>query len=365
METKDTVITEGHRAFKEGTILLNQYKIIKEAGSGSFGTVFKAENIENKEIVAIKLENDSTEKSNEIDMYKKLQTNKGFPSIFRTEIINGRRAIIMEYLGLSLDDLFKFCNNKFSLKTVITIALQALNRIETLHENGIIHRDIKPDNFLIGYGKNKDKIYLIDFGLSKYYIQNGVHIPYGKHNGFIGSYRYSSIRNHHGIEQSRRDDLESLGYMLIYFLKGVLPWQGLKESTKSKKSKQISNIKTNMPLNELCEGLPKEFGIYMKYCRRLDFHQPPDYKFLRKLFINLFQENKYELDYVYDWNIVALNKHKSMMLQEKKKAKNERNSSTETNKQDVQDNPIQTQQIINDNSNQATYVKHRKGYTLA
>ena len=220
---------------------------------------------------------------------------------------------IMDYLGPSLEDLFEFSDKSFSVKTVLMIGIQVLNRIEELHNAGYIHRDIKPDNFLIGIGKKKSRIFMIDFGLSKQIIKNNNHIEYRTDRNFTGSFRYSSIRNHKGIEQSRRDDLESIGYMLIFFLKGKLPWQGLKGSTKSKRSTCIFNVKNTITLAQLCEGLPSEFLLYMKYCRLLRFHQKPDYDLLRNLFIVLFKNNQYTLDYIYDWNIVAKQKKTKMI----------------------------------------------------
>lgn len=291
---------------------LKNYTIIKKLGSGAFGTVYKASNNINNNIVAIKVENDDTKKHSrlefEIKIYKELTNSIGFPKIYEFIKLKKQHICVMDYLGPSLDDLFEFCNNKFSIKTVLMIAIQVLNRIEYLHLNGYIHRDIKPDNFLIGTSKYKSRIYMIDLGLCKNFLPNGNHIEYRTTTNFTGSLRYSSIRNHKGIEQSRRDDLESIGYMLIFFLKGKLPWQGLKGSTKSKRSTNIFNIKKNISLQDLCENLPKEFLLYMKYCRLLRFKQEPDYNFLRNLFISLFNDSSYKLDYIYDWNIVAKNK---------------------------------------------------------
>ena len=188
------------------------------------------------------------------------------------------------------------------------IGIQVLNRIEALHNSGYLHRDIKPDNFLIGTSDKKSRIYMIDLGLSKRYMKDGKHIDYNTNKSFTGSFRYSSIRNHKGIEQSRRDDLESIGYMLIFFVKGCLPWQGLKGSTKSKRSANILNVKNSTSLETLCEGLPREFLLYMKYCRLLRFPQQPDYVLLRDLLITLFKNCNYKLDFIYDWNIVAKKK---------------------------------------------------------
>lgn len=296
--------------FNTNEIYNNKYKITKKLGSGSFGTVYKAINIKNNNYIAIKVENNSKKPrlKHEIKLYKLLENHKGIPKIYSYEKIGNKEILSMEYLGPSLDDLYKFCHYKFSLKTVSMIALQIIDRIEFIHSKNIIHRDIKPDNFLIGSGKKKNRIYIIDFGLSKEYFTNGEHIQYNKKRNFTGSFRYSSIRNHKGIEQSRRDDLESVGYMLIYFLVKKLPWQGLKGSTKSKKSKNIYNVKRNTSLEDLCINLPVEIYFYMKYCRLLRFKQTPDYTYLKALFINIFKKNNYLYDNIFDWNIIAKKK---------------------------------------------------------
>ena len=294
---------------------LENYEIKKKLGVGAFGVVYKAFDPEKSINVAIKIE-DSKKHSrleHEYKIYKELNNIPGFPSIYFFKKGEEKNICVMDYLGPSLEDLFEFSYNKFSIKTVLMIGIQILNRIEKLHNAGYIHRDIKPDNFLIGTGKKKSRIFMIDLGLSKKYLHNNQHIEYKTEKNFTGSFRYSSIRNHKGIEHSRRDDLESIGYMLIFFLKGKLPWQGLKGSTKSKRSKNIFNVKNNTSLMDLCSDLPKEFLYYMKYCRILRFHQKPDYNLLRNLFIVLFKNNKYDLDYIYDWNIVAKKKKKELI----------------------------------------------------
>jgi serine/threonine protein kinase len=289
---------------------LQDYTIVKKIGEGAFGTVFKAHKKSEPDIFyAIKVEphNIDSRLEYEVDIYKKLDGEVGFPKIYDFKKTKKHNIAIMEYLGPTLEELFEFCNNKFSLKTTLMIGIQILNRIEKIHNIGILHRDIKPDNFLIGTGNMKNKIYLIDLGLSKKFLNTitNTHIDYKTNTSFTGSFRFSSIRNHKGIEQSRRDDLESIGYMLIFFLKGKLPWQGLTASTKAKRSKQIYQIKKETSLELLCDGLPKEFLLYMKYCMNLKFEQTPNYEILKNLFISLFKMNKYELDYIYDWNLVA------------------------------------------------------------
>ena len=293
---------------------IDNYKIVKKLGSGTFGTVYKAIKLDDKKIYALKFE--ETKKisrlEHEKNIYTSLENKTGFPMIYDIVKKSNNTIVIMDYLGPSLEDLFEFCGNKFSLKTVLMIAIQILNRIETLHKSGYLHRDIKPDNFLIGTNDKKSRVYMIDLGLSKKYIYGQNHIKYKTGKNFTGSFRYSSIRNHKGIEQSRRDDLESIGYMLIYFLKNQLPWQGLKGSTKSKRSTNIFNIKNSTSLVDLCENLPNEFLLYMKYCRLLRFYQVPDYNLLRELFITSFKNSNYKLDFVYDWNVVAKRKKEEL-----------------------------------------------------
>ena len=171
-----------------------------------------------------------------------------------------------------------------------------IQRIKVVHEERIIHRDIKPDNFMTGGNEaTKNTIYIIDFGLSKKYFSNSMkkHIPYIEGKNLTGTARYASLNTHLGIEQSRRDDLESLGYMLIYFKK-KLPWQGLIGTTKKEKYKKIKNKKLETSFETLCDEFPSEFLVYMNYCRELKFYQRPDYDYLRSLFKNLYKRKYYE-----------------------------------------------------------------------
>ena len=292
----------------------NKYTIIKKIGEGAFGKVYKGIHKETKECVAIKIEKKNEDTINRLKheslVYDYLKNTVGFPKIYKFIERKTDLVFIMEFLGPNLEQLYNYCNKRFSLKTVLMIGIQVLNRIEKLHNRGFIHRDIKPDNFLIGVSKKKKgRIFLIDLGLSKKYItKKNKHIPYNDKKNFTGSYRYSSIRNHKGIEQSRRDDLESIGYMLIYFLTKKLPWQGLGGSNKQTKRTKIFNVKKNISLNSLCKNIPEEFLLYMKHCRLLKFTDKPNYTLLKELFINLFKANNYKLDFVYDWNIIARKK---------------------------------------------------------
>jgi len=272
------------------------------------------------EEVAIKLENTNTKHPQlfyEAKLYQYLLhdnsvVDKGIPHVYYCATEGDYNIMVMDLLGPSLEDLFNICNRKFSLKTVLMLADQMLTRIEFVHSRHFLHRDIKPDNFLMGTGKKQNKVYIIDFGLAKRYIgKDGKHIPYRENKNLTGTARYASINTHLGIEQGRRDDLESLCYVLLYFLRGSLPWQNLRANNKKEKYERIMEKKLSTPIDYLCKGLPAEFVTYLTYCRNLRFEDKPDYVYLRNLLKDLFIKSGYELDYQFDWNIIAQEKKKN------------------------------------------------------
>ncbi|KAF8743644.1 hypothetical protein AX14_001700 [Amanita brunnescens Koide BX004] len=199
------------------------------------------------------------------------------------------------------------CGRKFSVKTVCMAARQMITRVQTIHEKNLIYRDIKPDNFLIGRPGTKasNVIHVVDFGMAKQYRdpRTGQHIPYRERKSLSGTARYMSINTHLGREQSRRDDLEALGHVFMYFLRGSLPWQGLKAATNKQKYEKIGEKKQSTPIKELCDGYP-EFGIYLNYVRKLGFEEAPDYDFLRELFGKVIKNNGDLEDGIYDWNLL-------------------------------------------------------------
>lgn len=211
----------------------------------------------------------------------------------------------MEILGASIESLFEKCSRKFTLKTVLYLAVQMLERVKHVHERNLVHRDLKPDNFLTGYGETyRNKIFLIDFGLCMKYRSSSTkeHIPLKTGKSLTGTVRYASINAHKGYQQSRRDDLESLGYILIYFLKSKLPWQGLKAKKMEDKLQLILDKKVKLSIQDLCSNIPQEFAIYLEYCRNLKYSQEPDYDFLFSLFYGLIKKDELDPNLIeFDW----------------------------------------------------------------
>ncbi|KAK4351672.1 hypothetical protein RND71_030985 [Anisodus tanguticus] len=286
-----------------------KFKLGRKIGSGSFGELYLGVNIQNGEEVAIKLESVKTKHPQlhyESKIYMLLQGGTGIPNLKWFGVEGEYNVMVIDLLGPSLEDLFNYCNRKFTLKTVLMLADQLINRVEYMHSRGFLHRDIKPDNFLMGLGRKANQVYAIDFGLAKKYrdLQTHKHIPYRENKNLTGTARYASVNTHLGVEQSRRDDLESLGYVLMYFLRGSLPWQGLKAGTKKQKYDKISEKKMLTPIEVLCKSHPSEFISYFHYCRSLRFEDKPDYSYLKRLFRDLFIREGYQFDYVFDWTIL-------------------------------------------------------------
>lgn len=272
-------------------IIGKKYKLLKQIGEGSFGKIFEAENILTNNKVAIKIEkkNNMSLLKHEANIYYKCKNVKGISNIkfFGTE--ENFNYIVMDLLGPSVDKMRENKGGKMNLNEVLIIAIQMITSLENLHQTGIIHRDIKPENILTNIDCNINKLYLIDFGLARYYIdneQNHISINYNKK--FMGNVRFASINVHNGIEPSRRDDLISLGYIFIICLKGSLPWQSVSANTKEEKYNIIKNIKESTSLVDLCLDIPYEFLSFMSYCSSLKYEEEPNYIYMKQLFINLY-----------------------------------------------------------------------------
>ncbi|KAG8649787.1 casein kinase 1-like protein 10 isoform X4 [Manihot esculenta] len=290
-------------------IIGGKFKMGRKIGGGSFGELFLGVNVQNGEEVGIKLEPAKTKHPQlhyESKIYMLLQGGTGIPQLKWYGVEGEYNVMVIDLLGPSLEDLFNYCNRKFSLKTVLMLADQLINRVEYMHSKGFLHRDIKPDNFLMGLGRKANQVYVIDYGLAKKYrdLQTHKHIPYRENKNLTGTARYASVNTHLGVEQSRRDDLESLGYVLMYFLRGSLPWQGLKAGTKKQKYDKISEKKMLTPVEVLCKSYPPEFISYFHYCRAMRFEDKPDYSYLKRLFRDLFVREGYQFDFIFDWTIL-------------------------------------------------------------
>ena len=254
---------------KKKKIILSHYLVKEKLGEGAFGEIYLATYLKDNSEVALKIENALSKRSQllyeskfitELIKSKKLGEEINIPQVYNIGREGNSYVMVMDYLGASLEEMLNTCNRRFSVKTTIMIGLEMLKLIEFIHSKGVLHRDIKPDNFLVGRGSNQDKIYMIDFGLAKRYInkEDQSHIPYRDNKDLTGTARYASINTHLGIEQGRRDDIESLIYVLIYFLRGSLPWQSMKGQGKKEKYEKIMEKKLTYSIPFLTEGLPVE-----------------------------------------------------------------------------------------------------------
>lgn len=269
-------------------IINNKYNIIEKIGEGTFGKVFKAKNIHSNQEVAIKIQHKNIENvlKHEAKIYKYLNDISGVPNIRNYGSESGFNYLVLDLLGPSLSE------KKLSCLNTITFILDAINIIEFIHNKGIIHRDIKPDNFLV----NDNTLYLIDFGLAKYYLHNSKHMEERKDKKLIGTAKFSSLNVHNGIEPSRRDDIESLCYSFIVIFGKELPWANLQDVFTIKNSDNLSLQEIYLNIKKIKEGslewlydIPGEFITMLLYCRKLNFYEKPNYQYIKSLFYNLLK----------------------------------------------------------------------------
>lgn len=284
-------------------IVERKYKILSKIGEGTFGKIFKGLNINTNVNVAIKIEKSETSKLlfNEAKIYKNLEGIIGIPRMLSFGQEGIFNYLVIDLLDESLEELKYSCGGVLSLKCVLNIGIQLLLRIESVHLNGLIHRDIKPDNFCID--RKSNTIYIIDFGLATRYLDdNNGHLQQSHGRKLTGTARYVSINIHNGLSPSRRDDLESIGYVLLYLLQEKLPWQGIKHKIKSTKYEMIGEEKKKHNLIEHFPNVPGEFITYLLYCRNMLFDEDPDYEYLRTIFTNLYKQRRFDNN-KNDWDI--------------------------------------------------------------
>jgi len=293
-------------------ILLLEHKL----GCGTFGEIYKGKNTKLNINIAIKCEslknNNHQRLKYEAGVLKYLNCGQyppplGIPTLYDFISTQDYNYMMMELLGPSLEDLFNLCERKFSLKTILSLGDQMLCRIEFLHSMHLIHRDIKPDNFLMGLKNKKSIVHICDFGLcKKFRDQDGKHIPFKDGKSLTGTARYASVYSHCGYEQSRRDDLESLAYSLIYFSRGSLPWMGIKAQNKTEKYNKIFEKKLNSSINLLCNKLPNEFIDFIHYIKDLAFEDKPNYQYLKSLLGKMYDKNNFNYDIIFDFTDILI-----------------------------------------------------------
>lgn len=282
---------------------IDGYIITKYIASGSFGDVYSAIHSSTNESVALKIPIKTEQKDGEsllieeVKIYNDLNKDKLEEGLANVRIILNKnlnkKIMIMDLLGPSLECILnKREKKRLRLKSIIILAIKMIELLQYIHDKGYLHRDIKPDNFVMDT-PNGNKLYCIDFGLAKKYIKNGKHYSFNKNNKFCGTARYASIAAHRGETQSRKDDIESVCYLLIYLFRSSLPWMGIHHKDKKKKYQLILEKKESLSEEELCHQLPNEFLIFLKHTRSLDFDQKPHYSLLIKMFKGLLNSKNY------------------------------------------------------------------------
>ena len=310
IEKKDTpekIISPEEEEKLLSSTFFKKYKPFYQKAHGSFSFIYEGINIETNEHVAIKLEPRNAQSENlllqnEIFYLYKLRHCPGIVKIITTGRTKKDNILIEPLLGGTLYSLYLDQNKNFTLKDICLISLQCISRLESVHNKGIIHCDIKPENFCVGL-RDKRIIYLIDFGISKKYRSDRTkkHIQFNITKTMCGTARYASMNALSGLQLSRRDDLESLSYMILYFLTKKLPWQGITAKSLATRYKKIYEKKSELEKWDKFLSLPIQIQNFIKYCRNLGFSEDPNYKLMKNFFYDLMKQNEFVDDKNFSW----------------------------------------------------------------
>lgn len=290
-------------------VVAGRFKVGQPIGQGAFGQIYEATDQKKKRPVAVKFElmpgigtDRITQLSMEARFYGVLKGATGFPRVHHFGTQGVVKALVLDRLGPSLSRLFDLQQRSFSLKTVLMLAEEMINRVQFLHSKGIVHRDLKPDNFTIGRAPKDTVVYLIDLGVADKFrgLYNNVHVPYEENSEFVGSPMFASLNFLRGCRYSRRDDIEALAYVLIYLTKGSLPWD-VRAKTGDELKGEVLRRKSAVSPDELCHGLPREFAQFLQAARALQFDEKPDYTGYKRMFRDLFTASGFVYDSHYDW----------------------------------------------------------------
>ena len=314
------------RLIKKHNNLFNKYHVLKIISWGSYGVVFTGVELKNNNEVAIKIQSISDSIDLKDEAFRLIILKGiGIPKYYTFGKIDNYQILVEEKLGNSLSQIKFNKNNSLTIKDYCMIFIQIIQRLKFIHKKGIIHRDIKPQNFLFGNQlKSNNILHLIDFGLSKKIISSktGKHIIFKYTGKLIGTLRYSSAYSMRGIEQTRRDDLIAAFYMIVYLIKGKLPWQNLKGKTEMETYMKIYAYKVNLSTKEFCKNLPEEFGFILEDLNKLKFSEKPNYeKYIRLLEQTIIKIGEVNNN-IFSWNeSIKLNKRSHSHTTIKKKLK--------------------------------------------
>lgn len=290
--------------YKKGSIINDKWEIVQRIGRGSHGIVYRAIDTKDKSQVAIKLESTEVRKKrlkDENAIYEHMtgfipqDLRHGIASPIHFEEKTDHKILVLELLGPSLLNLFNFQGCRFNLKTILMLFKDILLAIQKVHSTGVVHRDLKPANLCMGRGKNATTVHVIDYSVAKLYEEQDVAV-----NKFVGTTRYASTSAHIGAAISRKDDLESICYIMMYLYKGRLPWSQHENLSLAELNAYVRDWKMR-PLNEVCEEYPAFFKDCLEYLRRIKFNEDPEYCLLIAIICKLMEKMNYADDGVYEW----------------------------------------------------------------